>query len=160
MQCFSVILSSLISLAQEAPWKRLINCSDRAQVEVISGKANTLTEQYTFFKQYEPHHVQTWLKIVVIIVPQVGWANPWYDTDYNIICNLLPSLERGPGILLAESRKSTKKVPENRKNTENVAGNRKIPFWSYGKMKKILQKARKGIFFCRKLETDPLFPAL
>ena len=40
-------------------------------------------------------------------------------------------------MLLAESQKSTRKVPENRKkNAENLTGNRKMPFLSHGKLKK------------------------
>ena len=57
------------------------------------------------------------------------------------------SLIRGAVILLMESRKSSKKVPENRKKGENFAGNRKMPFWSHGKLKKkSLWKTGKLIF--------------
>ena len=58
-------------------------------------------------------------------------------------------------MLLAESRKSTKKVPDTGKNTENLAKNRKMPFWSHGKLKKNLRKAEKSIFFLRKAGNTP-----
>ena len=60
---------------------------------------------------------------------------------------------RKAGKALKTSRKTGK-------NTENLAGNREMPFWSHGKLKKISGKPEKAYFSCRKLETDPLFPAL
>ncbi len=61
-------------------------------------------------------------------------------------------------VLLVESRKSTKKVPENWKKYRKCGRNRKMPFWSHGKLKKNLRKAGKTIFFLQKAGNRPPIP--
>ena len=68
-------------------------------------------------------------------------------------------LNRGPGILLAESQKSTEKVPENRKKYRKLGRKPENAILESQKVEKNLRKARKSIFFCRKPETDPPIPS-
>ena len=68
----------------------------------------------------------------------------WSHGKLEKICGKPGELKRGPGILLAESRKSTKKSQKTIKNIEDVAGNRKMPFWSHGKLEETGNRCERG----------------
>ncbi len=82
------------------------------------------------------------------------WSLP--NTVSHRVCyrwNLTTLLIPEDRVLLAESRKSTKKVPDNRKKYRKCDWKWKMSFWNHG-------KPEKAYFSCRKPETDPLFLAL
>ncbi len=62
---------------------------------------------------------------------------------------------RGSGILLAESRKSTKKSRKTGKNTENLAGNWKMSFCSHRKLKRSVERRKKHIFSAESQKQTP-----